>query len=120
MSSMVKVTGILIFSVSLLAACTKTEPVQISDADLVQEGAANPNAEEVAEEVPEEVVATAEPSLFFRWSLGQSTLIAPPVEIQNEAIQNCRTLGFDTSYMTNIGIDGDEAVAEFGCRGADQ
>ena len=58
-------------------------------------------------------------SLVFRWPLSDSTLISPPVEIQNEAIKKCHSLGYDTGYMVNIGIDGDEAVGEFGCRGAD-
>lgn len=111
MSSMIKATGIMVVCVGMLAACNTQGPAP---------EVTKPNITEPEVEAVEAVVETAEPSLFFSWALSQSTLIAPPVEIQNEAIKNCRTLGFDTSYMINIGIDGDDAVAEFGCRGADQ
>ena len=76
-------------------------------------------------EVQEEAVAS-EPqtpelaSLFFTWPLGEIILIAPPVAIQTKAIAACRAKGYDTGYMINIRIDGDDAVGEFGCRGADQ
>lgn len=73
--------------------------------------------EEVAESTPQEPELA---SLFFRWQIGQNVLIAPPVSIQTQAIAACRERGYDTSYMINIGIDGDMADAEFGCRGADQ
>ena len=96
----------------MLSACTATtEPNAVAVSEAVEA------PEAVAEDTPQ---AADETSLFFRWDLGESTLISPPVTIQNEAIQNCRTLGYDTSYMINIGIEGDDAVAEFGCRGADQ
>jgi len=66
------------------------------------------------------VPVSEEASLTFRWALTDATLISPPIEIQQEAIATCRALGNDTGYMISIGIDGNEAVALFGCRGADQ
>ena len=71
-------------------------------------------------DAPQPVEAKPEfPTLFFHWELTGSTLIAPPVSIQTQAISACRARGYDTSYMINIALDGDQAIAEFGCRGAD-
>ena len=59
------------------------------------------------------------PSLFISWPLSDSTLISPPIEIQKQGIEACQARGYDSSYMIHIAIDGDTAVAEFGCRGSD-
>ena len=75
--------------------------------------------EDVVEAAPQEAQEPELPSLFFSWSLREAILIAPPVAIQTEAISACRARGYDTSYMIHISIEGDEAIAEFGCRGAD-
>lgn len=59
------------------------------------------------------------PSLFISWPLSDNTLISPPIEIQKQGIEACQARGYDSSYMIHIAIDGDTAVAEFGCRGSD-
>ena len=91
---------------AVLSACAAPQQV----APLAQE------AEQSAADVP---VEPDVPSLFYRWPLDSGTLISPPVDIQTQAISACRARGYDTGFMIHIGIDGDDAVAEFGCRGAD-
>lgn len=96
----------------LLAGCMGTGALSVEEAALTQADAA-PADEEVVPTVPEL------PSLFFNWDLTNSTMIAPPVDIQTAAIEACRKRGYDTSYMIHISIEGDQAISEFGCRGAD-
>ena len=80
--------------------------------DKIHSSAEEPEID-VAEEAPQL------PSLFMSWPLSDHTLISAPVTIQNEALAACQARGYDTSYMVHIAIDGDEAIAEFGCRGFD-
>ena len=104
-----KLAGILVVSLGLLSACATQDNSAIIAAD-------TPSAQDA--EV-EQVASPALPSLDFKWPLSSSTLIAPPVKIQADAIEDCRARGYDTSYMINVGIAGDMAIGTFGCRGAD-
>lgn len=104
-----KLAGVLFVSLGLLSACATQDNSAIIAAD-------TPLAQDA--EV-EQVASPALPSLDFKWQLGSNTLIAPPVTIQRDAIEACRARGYDTSYMINVGIEGDMAIGKFGCRGAD-
>ena len=104
-----KLTGTALLSMALLSACATQDNSDKIAADAV-----------VAQEAEaEEVASPALPSLTFEWPLGEGTLIAPPIAIQREAIEACRVRGYDTSFMLHVGIDGNMAKGEFGCRGAD-
>ena len=108
MRHLVKFSFSLMLVTGLLSACGTTNQTAVQ------------LPEEVVEAEPQEAQEPELPSLFFSWSLREAILIAPPVAIQTEAISACRTRGFDASYMIHISIEGDDAIAEFGCRGADQ
>ena len=104
-----QLAGATLVSLGLLSACATQDNTQTIAADTP-----------VAQEAEAEQIVTPElPTLAFRWPLGEGTLIAPPITIQRDAIEACRVRGYDTSYMINVGIDGDIAVGKFGCRGAD-
>ncbi|MGC6517362.1 MAG: hypothetical protein ACON49_04980 [Candidatus Puniceispirillaceae bacterium] len=105
-------TKISVIAISLMmAGCTQMQDTAPQTANLSQD---------TGDEAAQPVEAKPEfPSLFFNWELKGSTLIAPPVSVQTEAISACRARGYDTSYMIHIALDGDRAIAEFGCRGAD-
>lgn len=106
MKRVVRLSASLALMSGVLAACAVNEEVVV---DIQPE-----------EEVVTEVTSEPElPSLLFRWPLDSGTLISPPITIQTKAIEACRQRGFDISFMIQIGIDGDDAVAQFGCRGAD-
>ena len=104
-----KLTSPALLSLALLSACATQDDSTIIKAEA-------PASQEVQSE---EIAPPALPSLRFTWPLGEGTLIAPPIAIQRDAIEACRLRGYDTSYMVNVGIDGDSAVGVFGCRGAD-
>ena len=97
--------GLLSGCITMNEALDDQEQLTLSEADQIEE--------ETAPAPP------ALPSLFFNWNLNNSTMISPPVDIQSAAIEACRKRGYDTSYMIHISIEGDEAISEFGCRGAD-
>ncbi|MGC6529858.1 MAG: hypothetical protein ACON4G_02450 [Candidatus Puniceispirillaceae bacterium] len=89
---------------------------------LVTSQSASDQASDQASQTVSEDKAT-EPqlaSLFFTWSVVDTTIISPPVEIQNQAIMACQERGFDSSYMIHLALGRDSVTAEFGCRGADQ
>ena len=111
MRHLVKISFSLMLATGFLSACGTTSQTELAAIDVQEAQEANLDNAPQKPELP---------SLFFNWPLGEIILIAPPVAIQTEAIAACRSRGYDTSYMINIGIDGDNAVAEFGCRGADQ
>lgn len=94
------VTGFI--ASALLSGCVAQKQVQVT-------------AEVEAEEVQEPQL----PTLFISWPLTEQTLISPPIAVQQQGIEACQARGYDTSYMIHIAIDGDMAVAEFGCRGSD-
>ena len=106
MAKIAKGAGIAVLFFATLSGCVERSVTTMVDEAPVADNDTVPVSEEA--------------SLTFRWALTDATLIAPPIEIQQEAIATCRVLGNDTGYMISIGIDGDEAVALFGCRGADQ
>lgn len=101
--------GAAFLSLGLLSACATQNNGETSASDelAIQEAEAQAPA------------SPALPSLMFQWPLGEGTLIAPPIDIQRAAIEACRLRGYDTSYMINVGIDGNMGIGEFGCRGAD-
>ena len=104
MISLIEAGIVMVVSCGILGGCAQQDATDMLSAE-----------PESQQEEPQ----SQETILSFVWPIGESTLIAPPVEVQNQAIQNCRNLGYDTSYMINIGIDADNAIGEFGCRGAD-
>lgn len=105
----------LILAGTFLAGC-------VDQSALVTSQAPSEEASDQASETVSEDKAT-EPklaSLFFTWSVVDTTIISPPVEIQNQAIMACQERGFDSSYMIHLALGKDSVTAEFGCRGADQ
>ena len=98
------VTGFI--ASALLSGCVAQKQVQVT---------AEVEAPIEAEEVQEPQL----PTLFISWPLTEQTLISPPIAVQQQGIEACQARGYDTSYMIHIAIDGDMAVAEFGCRGSD-
>lgn len=109
MTLVVRFFSIMVLSLGFLSGCAKEQNIAVAAPDSAQGQAA----------VEAPAVSPEKPTLAFRWPLDSATLIAPPVTIQASAIEACRARGYDTSHMLTIGIDGDEAVALFGCRGAD-
>ena len=93
-----------------LSACTMNaeKEVVVSEAETTQ------TAQETVIEAKPEL-----PSLFFKWDISGSTIIAPPIEVRTAAIAACQERGYDTGDMVNLAISGSIAEAEFGCRGAD-
>ena len=109
-----KFAGVALVSLGLLGACATDNKGAIIAAD---DATGDTNGE--AQAGAEDVVSKELPSLIFAWSLGEAILIAPSITTQRDAIEACRIRGYDTSYMINVGIDGNLAIGEFGCRGAD-
>lgn len=101
-----RVMGVLtvaMLSAGILSACVAPQPAQVVTAEVTEAEVQEPQL----------------PSLFISWPLSDKTLISPPIEVQNQGIEACRARGHDSSFMVHIAIDGDTAIAEFGCRGTD-
>lgn len=109
MTKRVTGTAIAVMFFSMLAGCVERPTTIIADTGPSDDNQTQAQLEETVED----------PILTYRWPLSNSTLIAPPIEVQKEAIATCRSLGNDTGYMISISIEETEAIGVFGCRGAD-
>ena len=105
----------LILAGTFLAGCADQSSLVTSQS--VSEKASDQTSETLSEDNATEPQLA---SLFFTWSVVNTTIISPPVEIQNQANMACQERGFDNSYMIHLALGKDSVTAEFGCRGADQ
>ena len=67
---------------------------------------------------PEKVSPVLAP-MQYKWKTNYSSMLTPPLEIREKALQACKQRGFDRSYMLSVSLNSDLATANFSCRGSD-
>lgn len=111
----------LILAGTFLAGCADQSSLVTSQSASEKASSDQTSSDQTSETLSEDNATEPQlASLFFTWSVVNTTIISPPVEIQNQAIMACQERGFDNSYMIHLALGTDSVTAEFGCRGADQ
>ncbi len=73
----------------------------------------------VLEKTSQETVPPALAPMQYNWKTNYSSMLTPPLEIREKALQACKQRGFDRAYMLSVSLNSDLATANFSCRGSD-
>jgi len=116
--SMIKLGPVLMIATGLALGGCSTVTQFLSSDDTTE---ALPVTEEVAApEAPEAPVedVIAEPTLLvYEWDTGFSSFLSPPIEVRQQARDDCKSEGYEVAVVETMMLDGNIATAHFICRG---